>query len=218
MTHKKGKIIAFEGADGAGKSTQIRMLKNIYPEAVFTREPGGTAFAEEIRSLIFKGEDASAETHFMLFWAARMEHINKFILPALMKGKIVFTDRFDLSTFAYQLRGQLDTKDLDTLFWQIRQQLVVPKIGFENLSYIYLDMDVETSIRRLADRDGEVTHFDKQSIDFHQRVRDGGREFIRKVNQASGAGKIVCYMIDAGFDADTVNMDVIATVKKILNV
>ncbi len=213
----QGKLIAIEGADGAGKSTQIRMLREHYPEAIFTREPGGTPYAEEIRALIFAGDSASAETMFFLFQAARMEHLDKLILPAVTQGKLVITDRFDLSTFAYQLRGQFETTSLDQLFWSIRQTLIVSKIGHQNLHYIYLDMDIESSMKRLASRAGEVTHFDLREQDFHERVRIGGHEFMDKLAQDEGQTNSSCHLVDAGFAPELVHKDVLATVKKIIS-
>jgi dTMP kinase len=206
------KLICLEGPDGAGKTTQLRMLKDAYPDAVITREPGGTEYGEQIRQLIFQGENASAESLFMLFWAARAEHVEKLIAPKLQQGVLVITDRFDLSTFAYQLRGQLNTKKFDKLFWTLRHELVISPIAVESPHYIYLDMDVETSIARLEERAGEVTHFDKQAKDFHERVRNGGHEFISEIGRA----EFYCHMIDAAWQPEVVHRDIVATVEKII--
>lgn len=202
---KQGKLIAIEGPDGAGKSTQIRMLQEVCPNAVFTREPGGTPYAERIRALIFEGEEATPQALFMLFWAARMEHLQRLILPAIREGKTVVTDRFDLSTFAYQLRGQFNTRELDALFWQIRQSQVVP---FVMPYYIYLDIPVEIAIERLKKREGEVTHFDTRPIDFHERVRDGGHMFLGKMNVLREG---FYHIIDACRSADIVHQEIVKT-------
>ncbi|NCW16269.1 MAG: dTMP kinase [Rhodobacteraceae bacterium] len=108
-------FITFEGIDGSGKSTQVKYLANrlttLGREVVLTREPGGSTGAEEIRSLVLEGapERWSAETEILLFTAARRDHMEKLILPALEDGKIVICDRFADSTRMYQglTRGDL---------------------------------------------------------------------------------------------------------------
>ena len=112
---KTGMFITFEGIDGSGKSTQVKYLANrlttLGREVVLTREPGGSTGAEEIRSLVLEGapERWSAETEILLFTAARRDHMEKLILPALEDGKIVICDRFADSTRMYQglTRGDL---------------------------------------------------------------------------------------------------------------
>lgn len=212
----RGKVFVLEGGEGAGKSTQVRKLQSSFPGSIITREPGGTEYAEQIRSLIFKGDTASAETLFFLFWAARMEHMQKLILPALAGDKIVFIDRFDLSTFAYQLRGHFDTRELDSLFWDIRRSMIVQKMGRHNLHYIYLDIDVETSINRLKGRGGEVTHFDTLPRDFHERVRTGGHEFMRKIDGGASDPYKVCHLIDATRPVDDVQQDIASVIERVL--
>src|SRR5579864_4280814 len=106
---EKGKFIVLEGGEGAGKSTQLRVIKEILgDDIVITREPGGSPYAEEIRNVILKSTNAGqadAKTHFALFWAARADHMKNTVLPALNAGKHVISDRFDSSTFAYQIYG-----------------------------------------------------------------------------------------------------------------
>jgi dTMP kinase len=112
-----GLFISFEGIDGSGKSTQTKLLKDRLPDAVLTREPGGSAGAEEIRALLLTGDPDrwSAETEILLFTAARRDHLEKTIRPALAAGKTVICDRFADSTRVYQgatrgaLRGAVDT-------------------------------------------------------------------------------------------------------------
>lgn len=210
---KKGKLICLEGPDGAGKSTQIKMLKEKYPEAIFTREPGGTPRAEKIRETIFATPEASPREHFDMFWEAREDHIQNLILPSLRQGKIVVSDRFALSTYAYQLRGQLNTRDMDGLFWERYGRIVDTQIGIDNIHYIYLDMDVAASMKRLEIRNGEVTHFDTLPIEFHQRVRDGGHEFMQDVDGLNGH---VCHIVDAGLAPDVVHREVVAIIEKVV--
>ena len=103
----KGHFISFEGIDGSGKSTQARLLaehlRALGHDVVLTREPGGSAGGEEIRALVLQGDPDrwSAETELLLFTAARRDHMERLILPALSAGKIVICDRFADSTRMY---------------------------------------------------------------------------------------------------------------------
>ena len=116
-------FIVLEGGEGAGKSSQMESLKKDFGDNfVFTREPVGSLYAEEIRNLILKSPNASqadAKTLFALFWAARADHLKNTILPALDAGKHVICDRFDSSTFAYQIYGQ-EAHELEDFFWKMR--------------------------------------------------------------------------------------------------
>ena len=180
---KRGKFIILEGGEGAGKSSQLRDLKDIYGDRIIvTREPGGTPYAEEIRHLILKSEhagQADAKTHFALFWAGRADHLKNTIIPALENGINVISDRFDSSTFAYQIHGQ-EAKELSDFFWQMRDfylNEVTPDI------YIYMDVSTEEGLRRKNTQvnQDEINHFDQRKVDFHNRMREGFMEFLKKV-------------------------------------
>jgi dTMP kinase len=177
---KKGKFIVVEGGEGAGKGTQIKKLKEDFSDLiVVTHEPGGSPYAEEIRNLILKSPNAGqadAKTLFALFWAARADHLKNTIVPALLAGKMVISDRFDSSTFAYQIFGQ-EAKELETFFWQMRDfYLVDTKPDF----YIYFDVTVEEGLRRkYGQGEDEVNHFEERKVDFHRRMREGYTEFFK---------------------------------------
>ncbi|MDD5318718.1 MAG: dTMP kinase [Candidatus Pacebacteria bacterium] len=179
---KKGKFIVVEGGDGAGKSSQLKRLKEELGEAVvITREPGGSQYAEEIRNLILKSphaKQADAKTLFALFWAARADHLKNTVLPALERGITIISDRFDSSTFAYQIYGQ-EAKELEKFFWTIRDFYlgeIRPDL------YIYLDVDIETGLRRKAGQgEDENNHFDAKKLDFHKRMREGFMQFLTRV-------------------------------------
>jgi dTMP kinase len=114
---QKGHFITIEGCEGCGKSTQIRMLKEHFRflgiDAFFTREPGGTPLAEELRRIILSTEfDMERETELLLYEAARREHVAKAILPRVSSGQTVFCDRFIDSTLAYQGQGRGIDKEL----------------------------------------------------------------------------------------------------------
>jgi dTMP kinase len=172
------KLFVIDGGEGAGKTTLIKGLKETFPSFIFTREPGGTPFAEQKRAKIFATPHASAREHFDLFWEAREDHMQNLILPSLRAGISVVSDRGDLSTFAYQLRGQAQTTELDELFWARRKEIVTSVIGSNNIHYVYLDIKPELGLARVRARAGEITHFDELGLDFHKRVRAGGLEFL----------------------------------------
>lgn len=173
---KRGKFIVIDGGEGSGKGTQIEFLKKLYPKALFTREPGGSQYGEEIRNLMLKSpisKDASAETQFALVWGARADHIWKKVNPALEKGIDVITDRFDSSTYAYQVYGQ-EGSHLKDLFMLIRKTFL--KSCTPDL-YLFLEVAPEEGAKRVAARKGETNHFDERKIEFHNRVREGYKEF-----------------------------------------
>jgi len=186
---KKGRFIVIDGGEGAGKGTALRMLKVALPpdKVVFTREPGGSPFAEEIRNLILSngGKDADAPTLFMLFWAARADHGRATILPAISSGHHVISDRYDSSTWAYQICGQ-DNTSLKELFWAMREVCCPVKPDL----YIYMDVDPEEGLCRAKSR-GEINHFDARSVDFHTKVRAGFIEFLGIINTRGTRTEII---------------------------
>jgi len=193
----KGKFIIIEGGDGAGKTSQINKLKEIYGDTLLvTREPGGTPFAEEIRNLALNhplGKETDGITQLFLMWASRMDHMNKLIIPALAKGVTVICDRFDSSTYMYQIFGQQD-QSLKELFWTIRKNCLkefVPDL------YVYLEVSPEVGLqRKQLQKDVVLNHFDNQTIEFHKRVERGIKEFLNYVPHV---------IVDANKDFDTVN-------------
>ena len=176
----RGVFIDIEGGDGSGKSTQIALLKErlpaLYPgkEFLFTREPGGTPFAEEIRSAILSNgaKDTNATTLLDLFMASRFEHVEHAIAPALKKGAAVISSRFVASTYAYQIAGE-----------EHAELLPLYKAHMELLSHqpdliIVLDIDPAEGLKRLAGRKGEASdHLEARTLAFHTRVRAGYKEF-----------------------------------------
>lgn len=167
-----GLFITFEGIDGSGKSTQARHLARSLEsqghDVVLTREPGGSTGAEEIRELLVKGDPArwSGETEILLFTAARRDHLEKTILPALEAGKIVVSDRFADSTRVYQgaARGALRTL-VDRL-----HSAVIDKEP--DLTFI-IDMDPKAALKRgLARKSGE-DRFEDLGLEFQEKLRAG---------------------------------------------
>ena len=174
---KKGTFIVIDGGEGSGTTTVSKKLVEQFGwGAVYTREPGGSPYAEQIRNLVLSDEakTSDAETQFALFWAARRDHIKRTIAPALAEGKLVLCDRFDSSTYAYQLIAQ-DQIQLLELFWKIREHFLGDYVPD---AYILLDVDPKIGIARAKGRAGELNHFDKRKIEFHEKVNKGLKEFI----------------------------------------
>lgn len=183
-----GTFITLEGIDGSGKSTQARALRDVLVaegrDVVLTREPGGSPGAEEIRALVLEGDPDrwSAETELLLFTAARRDHLERVIRPALDAGKVVICDRFVDSTRMYQglSRGDLRHK-VDVL-----HDLM---IGVEADLTLLFDMDPELGHARAKSRATAEERFEDFGADLQARMRAGflelAREFperIRKVD------------------------------------
>lgn len=172
---QRSRFVTFEGGEGVGKSTQAKRLvaslaaRSI--EAVRTREPGGTARAEAIRSFILKGSSESwgAGAEAVLFAAARLDHVTQLIAPTLAKGKWVVSDRFHDSTRAYQgLTGGVDEKLISALE-------VLALDGHTPDVTIILDMDPAAAFQRLAERAAEfgvADRFEREDLDWHRRLRE----------------------------------------------
>lgn len=167
-----GWFITFEGGEGGGKTTQIALLKTFLEslgfDVVVTREPGGTSIAERIRTVLLDpqntGMDSTAEL--LLYAAARAQHVGELIAPALQQGKVVLCDRFCDSTTAYQGAGRsLLPEDLDALH-QIATHGLIPDLT------LFMDLPAEIGLKR-AKGDTLGDRIEKESIVFHQRVRDG---------------------------------------------
>jgi dTMP kinase len=168
----EGLFVSFEGIDGSGKSTQARLLaerlRAMGREVVLTREPGGSPGAEEIRRLLLTGEPDrwSPETEILLFTAARRDHLERTIRPALARGAVVVTDRFADSTRVYQGAARADLRD-------VVDRLHALTIGREPDLTLVIDMDPHRALERgLARRSGE-DRFEEMGLAFQERLRAG---------------------------------------------
>ena len=167
-----GAFLSFEGIDGSGKSTQARLLADALrasgQNVTLTREPGGSPGAEEIRRLVLEGDPErwSAETEILLFTAARRDHLEKTIRPALARGDVVITDRFADSTRIYQgiSRGDLaETVD----------RLHAMMIGVEPDLTFLIDIDPADGLSRAQARAGSEMRFEEMGLDMQTRMRAG---------------------------------------------
>ena len=172
MTQKAGLFLSFEGIDGSGKSTQARMLADSLRasgrEVVLTREPGGSPGAEEIRALVLQGDPErwSAETEILLFTAARRDHLERTIRPALDRGAVVICDRFADSTRMYQ---GLSRGDLRAVVDQLHGLM----IGIEPDLTVLIDMDPEVGLSRAKGRQGNEERFEDFGADLQRQMRAG---------------------------------------------
>ena len=165
-------FISFEGTEGVGKTTLIRKIHQYFEQqgkqVLLTREPGGTPLAEQIRSLLLAvnhEEQMSHDTELLLIYAARAQHLQQVIVPALEAGKIVLSDRFTDASFAYQCAGRgLSQKKLQLL----NQTFVyhIPNITF------WLDAPIELGMTRARER-GALDRFEQEKLSFFAKVRAG---------------------------------------------
>lgn len=185
-----GRFISFEGIDGSGKSTQARLLADslraLGHDVVLTREPGGSLGAEEIRRLVLEGDPDrwSAEAEILLFTAARRDHLEKTIRPALATGAVVITDRFADSTRIYQgiTRGDLRAT-VDAL-----HDLM---IGVDPDLTLLIDIDPATGLDRAVARAGTELRFEDMGVDVQCQMRAGFLELAvttPRIHLIDGAG------------------------------
>lgn len=182
-----GRFITLEGTEGAGKSTNLAFMRDYLEakgvSALVTREPGGTAFAEEIRELVLspreEAVDALAET--LLIFAARAQHLQRVVKPAIVEGRWVLCDRFTDATYAYQGNG----RGLPNEHIAILEGLV--QGGLKPDLTIYLDLPVELGLERIKGRD-EPDRFEQERQAFFERVRKG---YLEIANAESERVKVV---------------------------
>jgi dTMP kinase len=207
-TPGRGRFISFEGGEGSGKSTQIRILAERLDaakvRAIVTREPGGSPGAEIIRHLLLSGMGKllgpDAET--LLFAAARDDHVRTVIKPALSQGVWVLCDRFSHSTRAYQGRlGKVAPEIMNAM-----ERVTIGDLK-PDLTLI-LDVPVEVGMRRAAARrgGGVPDRFEAEDVKFHQQLREAYREIAADEPKR-------CVLIDANADANTVAASVWAALR-----
>ena len=209
-----GKFITFEGGEGSGKSTQAsrlaQRLEQLGIEAVLTREPGGSAFAEALRTVILDPEmpPHSALSEALLFYAARADHLDKTIRPALNSGRWVISDRFSDSTRVYQsAAGGLPGE----VFNALEEMVVAPTTP--DLTFI-LDLPAELGLGRAHDRRRSVgaggeepDAYEKRDLAFHWKLRQAFAAIAKSEPQR-------CVMIDASADPAAVADAVWSAVEK----
>ena len=201
-------FISFEGIDGSGKSTQLKLLaerlKAKEHEVVLTREPGGSPGAEEIRGLVLQGDPDrwSAETELLLFTAARRDHLERTILPALEAGKIVLCDRFADSTRMYQGLSRGDLR-------QSVDALHALMIGTEPDLTVLIDINPALGLHRAKSRHGTEERFEDFGESLQARMRQGFLTLAAEQPQR-------IHVIDGDRSIDRVAQDIFGVVQSFL--
>lgn len=195
-----GLFISLEGIDGAGKSTQSRLLaehlRGLGRDVIETREPGGAAGAEDIRKLLVEGDSDrwSPETEILLFSAARRDHLERTIAPALARGAVVICDRFADSTRVYQGAARGDLRDLvDDIHARV--------IGVEPDLTLILDMDPAVALARGLARQSGEDRFEDMGLPFQERLRSGFQALARDFPDR-------CAMVDANQAPEAIAQDI----------
>ena len=203
---EKGYFISFEGIDGSGKSTQIqklaRFLETLGFDVLITREPGGSVGGEEIRNLLLQGnvDRWSAETEILLFTAARRDHLERIILPAMEDNKIVICDRFTDSTRMYQgMRGP----NLRNLVDMLNEKI----ISCDPDLTIVIDIDPQISLKRAKSRETVEERFEDFGVEMQLNMRNGfielAKEFSNRIEVVNGQqsvddlAKDICSIVKA---------------------
>ena len=202
----KGYFISFEGIDGSGKSTQIQrladFLRSLRFDIVVTRELASSVGGEEIRKLLLQGDVDrwSAETEILLFTAARRDHLERIILPAMKNGQIVICDRFTDSTRMYQgMRGPKLKKLVDMLDKEV--------IGHDPDLTILIDIDPEIGLRRAKSRETVEERFEDFGLELQKKMRKGfldlSKQFSSRISVIDGlqsedkVSKEICSLVKA---------------------
>ena len=183
-----GKFISIEGIEGAGKSTQLsfiqRYLTQQGKQLVVTREPGGTELGEQIRTLLLTPTTTgmAVDTELLLMFAARVEHVEQVIMPALERGDWVLSDRFVDATFAYQGGGRgIDLQRIATLSdWALK--------GLQTDVTFLFDLPVEMGQQRVLNRNQGVDRFEQEKVDFFQRIRES---YLQRAKQEPNRIKVI---------------------------
>jgi len=206
----KARFITVEGTEGVGKSSNIAVIKEYIEAAGFevvqTREPGGTALAEEIRELLLRPihENMAVDTELLLMFAARAQHINNLIVPALAQGKWVLSDRFTDATFAYQGHGRGVSLERIAQLEQFVQGSLRPDLT------VLLDAPVEIGLARASAR-GELDRIEQEKRCFFEKVRAGYHQQV-----ADDCERFA--VIDASLSIDQVKQQVVAALQAKLGI
>lgn len=184
---KRGKLITLEGGEGVGKSTNLQFIRHWLERRqmplVVTREPGGTAIAERIRSLLLERQEESLceNAELLLVFAARAQHLQQVILPALQQGQWVLCDRFTDATYAYQGGGRYMNLQTIAMLEDMVQGELRPDVTF------LFDAPVEVGMHR-ATRRGELDRFESEQLSFFERIR---QSYLQRALSDSGRYKII---------------------------
>lgn len=202
----KGKYIILSGGEGSGKTTVHRHLQDVFSDALYVREPGNSPLAEGIRALLLDPHigQMTPRQEYHFFMTARLDVIRHEVQPARQAGRDVFSDRGWPETFAYQWWTGMGRKDLYRFLADIDDE----EIPFPDL-WLYFDLDPKVGLQR-RESTSELNRIDQQSLDYHQRVREG---FLYLYERASFRR----HMIDASQPLDQVQQGVVDIVRAFLS-
>lgn len=190
MNKNKGYFIVVDGCDASGKGSSIETVKNFFidkmgrdeSDIITTREPGGTAYGEDIRSLLLNvpsdgRKDLNINAELMLFFASRAQLINEVVEPGLKDNKIIIADRWSSSTYTYQKQRGADPENimaLDKMFCNIQPDL-----------FIYLDVKPEITLQRIQEkREGKMDRTESLDPQFFENIRNGYKEYIKTIDNS----------------------------------
>jgi dTMP kinase len=206
MSKKRGKFIVIEGVDGAGKSTCLDYLKDKLSREpiVWTREPGGTPIGMNIRELLLHRESVKLDplAELLLFVADRAQHLTEVVRPNLLTGHHVISDRFAASSYAYQLVANR------RLEWQDIFSRLHNLLNLKPDFYLILDLDPRLSIERIKGRSATATRFDQKALAYHQAVRRGFKQFVKRLPH---------HIIDASQTIEKVQAEALTAVAQALH-
>lgn len=209
----KGKFITFEGIDGSGKSTQLRMLADVLRERgvdiLITREPGGTPLGRRLREAFLETEETVAPMAELLSFAAdRAQHVEFLIKPSIADGRVVISDRYSDATFAYQGAGRGFTEE------QVNSVIELATGGLKPDLTLFFDITVEEAIRRMTVRPeahAKRNRMDEETAEFYGRVRES---YLGIASREPERFKI----IEAGRSVEAIHADVVAMVTELIDV
>ena len=210
MKNKNGLFITIEGVEGVGKSTNIETIKQFLAgrgiEFIVTREPGGTLWSERIRNLLLQvndDEDLAGLSELLLIFAARAQHLDRLIRPALAAGKWVICDRFTDATYAYQGAGRgLDRGKIAELETLVQEELR-PDLT------IILDLAPQTGLQRAQNR-AALDRFEREKLEFFEKVRQAYLDI-------ASAEQERCVVIDASQDLKAVSSELLIRLEEKLS-
>ncbi len=209
----KGKFITFEGIDGSGKSTQLRMLADVLRERgvdiLITREPGGTPLGRRLREAFLETEETVAPMAELLSFAAdRAQHVEFLIKPSIADGRVVISDRYADATFAYQGAGRGFTEE------QVNSVIALATGGLKPDLTLFFDITVEEAIRRMSVRPeahAKRNRMDEETAEFYGRVRES---YLGIASREPERFKI----IEAGRSVEAIHADVLEMVTELIDV
>lgn len=227
MIKNKKRFISLEGCDGSGKTTILNRLKKEFPEFVFTREPGGTEITQGVRNIIVNNPDAHVETLISLLAVSRLDSMLTNVKPGLEAGKVVISDRWQLSCYAYQLTHNGKYRTLEFMRRLAEANRYATKYEVPEPYYIFLDLDPEIGIARKKNNNQELNKFDELSIEQHREARDSYlywlregelgvvEEYIDRIDEIDLTGTNAV-IIDASKSEEEVYQAVVKVIKSII--